>query len=433
MSVRTCFVRPRHSFEPIRSANRAGALLMTGVHWLLAHCSVLKVRTVSGLFPPSSPHSKKPPALSCADDPNAPVCSDRLRQASSYRVSFSEVWGPTRTPPVIPGAVSNGTPPTSNRQQRVETGTTTSPAVSPRSSDPPGTLHTVPLDEPLMGWYQARRRSFPWRGETDPYRVLVSEVMLQQTQASRVAPAYRLFIEQFPTLRSLAAASRADVLRTWGNLGYNRRAVALSEAARTIVRHLGGRVPSDTLVLRSLPGIGPYTAHAVAALAFGHPLPALDVNVTRVVSRARLGVEPGSRLAEGVVAAAQDWLDGSDPVDWNQAVMDLGREVCRPAPRCPVCPIAPACASRMGSVAPPAPERHRRKAAPYPGSRRQLRGRLVALLRQRPRRLGSLARSTGAPLDRVIEATSHLVAEGILSAGPAALRGSPRGLVRLAD
>jgi A/G-specific adenine glycosylase len=291
----------------------------------------------------------------------------------------------------------------------------------------------VDLDHRLLAWYRHRRTAYPWRGDRDPYRVLVSEVMLQQTQAQRVVPAFNAFLERFPSVRALAAAPRAEVVRAWGNLGYNRRAVALSEAARAIVQDHGGRIPDDPAVLRVLPGIGPYTASAIAALAYGRPTPALDVNVRRVVARARLGSDPEESRPADVARAAREWLDGTDPADWHQAVMDLGRVVCRPVPRCPACPLEAACAVRIRPRHVPTRHRPRRAGEPFVGSRRHLRGRVVALLRERhPRSLGALAASTDSSVDRVAEVVRAMTAERIVSAGPAAIRGSPRGSVRLA-
>ena len=199
----------------------------------------------------------------------------------------------------------------------------------------------------LRRWFAARRRAYPWRGARDPYRILVSEVMLQQTQATRVVPSYRAFVRRFPTIRALAAASRADVLRAWAGLGYNRRAVALHEAAGMVVER-GGRLPSEPAALRWLPGIGPYTAAAVASIAFDVPVPAVDTNGDRVVRRFVLGRDDAGRSEIHRAAAA--WLDRSDPGGWNQAVMDLGREVCRPVPMCQVCPLARMCAFRQSGA-----------------------------------------------------------------------------------
>ncbi len=219
----------------------------------------------------------------------------------------------------------------------------------------------------LLEWYRPRRWAYPWRTELpDPYLVLVSEVMLQQTQAARVAPAFRAFVERFPSIQALSEASRPDVLRAWSGLGYNRRAVALQQAAREVVRCHSGSIPRDREALRTLPGVGPYTASAVAAMAFGEPIPALDVNVRRVAARARLGLEPGAAGARAVERAAAEWLDGV----------------------------------------------------------------LRTVLARSPLTLRETAALTGHPLDLVAEAVRALASDGFLLAGPAALAGRPGGKVR---
>lgn len=282
----------------------------------------------------------------------------------------------------------------------------------------------------LLRWYEPRRAAYPWRRRASPYRVLISEVMLQQTQASRVVPAYRRFIRRFPTLAALARAPRADVLRAWAGLGYNRRAVALSEAARTLAAEHGGRVPKEPESLARLPGVGPYTAAAVASLAHGAAVAAVDTNVRRVVSRALLGIDAPDAAPRRVDEAAAAWLDPREPGAWNQAVMDLGREVCRPVPRCPGCPLARACLFRRRGGT-PAPRGARRQAV-FQGSSRQLRGAVVRVLRDRPSAtLAALARDTGRPPERVARAVGTLAAEGIIGAGPAALAGRSRGRVSL--
>jgi A/G-specific adenine glycosylase len=145
----------------------------------------------------------------------------------------------------------------------------------------------------MREWYRPRSLAYPWRTRRpDPYGVLVSEVMLQQTQASRVIPAYRAFLRRFPAVRALARASRRDVLEAWAGLGYNRRAVALSQAARSILADHSGSVPAEPDVLVTLPGVGPYTAAAVASIGYGVPVAAVDTNVARVVARMVLGREP---------------------------------------------------------------------------------------------------------------------------------------------
>jgi len=254
--------------------------------------------------------------------------------------------------------------------------------------------------------------------------------MLQQTQAARVAPAFVRFVARYPSIQELASAPRADVVRAWIGLGYNRRAVALSEAARAIVRDHGGVVPSEPAALIRLPGVGPYTASAVASIAHGAPVAAVDTNVRRVVARVTFGVVLLG-AAEGEVRAAADrWLDRRDPGGWNQAMMDLGRDVCRPVPRCSACPLASVCAFRArGGV----PSVRSRRQPPFQGSFRQVRGAVVAALRDvRSATLASLSRTTQERLDRVAAAARALVAEGLVRADPAALSGRPAGRVRLA-
>jgi A/G-specific adenine glycosylase len=252
--------------------------------------------------------------------------------------------------------------------------------------------------------------------------VLVSEVMLQQTQASRVEPIFVAFLERFPSVEALAAASRADVLRAWAGMGYNARAVRLQRAAREIVERHGGRVPPSPDVLRTLPGVGPYTASAVASIAFGEPVVAVDTNVRRIVARVAFGAESDEVPAAALSAAAQRWVDARAPGDRNQALMDLGREVCRPAPRCDACPLAPWCRfRRAGRSGRPSAKRQ----TAFEGSRRQVRGRVVDVLRARPSAtVADLARATGFESDRVRAAVDGLVRDGVLA--------EVRGRVRLA-
>jgi A/G-specific adenine glycosylase len=304
-------------------------------------------------------------------------------------------------------------------------------------------LHEGRLNRALLAWFRPRRREFPWREwPPDAYRVLVSEIMLQQTQASRVAPAYVAFLSRYPTAEALSAASRADVVRAWAGLGYNRRAVALSAAARRISSVHRGRVPESMHELRDLPGVGPYTAAAVASIAFGVAIPAIDTNVARVVARARLGADPSDVDARSIERAARAWLDPRRAGEWNQAVMDLGREACTPRPRCGLCPLASGCAYRRPARRPvprPAVPRRRapRRAArePFAGSDRQIRGAIVDVLRGRrgAMSLAALAATTGEPFDRVAACIARLRADGLVAAGPAALAGRRAGRVRLAD
>jgi A/G-specific adenine glycosylase len=244
--------------------------------------------------------------------------------------------------------------------------------------------------------------------------VLVSEVMLQQTQAARVVPIFRAFVRRFPSVADLAAAPVADVVRAWAGLGYNRRAVALSRAARWMVRENGGDVPSDPDTLIKLPGIGPYTASAVAAIAFGARVPAMDTNVRRVVARAALGLDHEQAPSSVLRGAARRLLGSADPAAWNQAVMDLGREVCRPKPRCVVCPLADGCAFRRAGAE---PLRTPRRTLPYERSSRQLRGAIVRALRERSPQTGRrLGRTLDVSGERVALIVGGLARDGLVVA-----------------
>jgi A/G-specific adenine glycosylase len=289
---------------------------------------------------------------------------------------------------------------------------------------------TTLLADAAIEWYDRNARDLPWREPgVGAWEVLVSEVMLQQTQVTRVVPAFRNFLRRYPSVRSLAAAPLREVLGAWAGLGYNRRAVNLSSAARTIVRSHGGRVPSSPEFLRTLPGVGPYTAAALASLAFGLPVPAIDTNVARVVARARLGGEPREVRRGDLEAAARDWLDPTDPGAWNQALMDLGREVCRPAPRCSECPLSRGCRFHAAGLR---VARTGRPRAPFRGSIREVRGAVIRELRDRPSAsVAALARLTGEPASRVIEAIRALARDGLVEASAAAIEGRPRGRVRL--
>jgi A/G-specific adenine glycosylase len=172
-------------------------------------------------------------------------------------------------------------------------------------------------------------------------------------------------------------------------------------------------VPGDPEVLQRLPGVGPYTASAVAAIAFGRPIVAMDVNVRRVASRVMLGREPEERAGPRIAEAARLLLDRRDPATWNQAMMDLGREVCRPAPRCEACPLGPWC--RFRGAGRPGRSATAPKQSPFEGSNRQVRGRIVAVLRERPSMgLSGLAAATGFELDRIGLAVTGLVRDGII-------------------
>jgi A/G-specific adenine glycosylase len=265
----------------------------------------------------------------------------------------------------------------------------------------------------VLDWYRPRRHAYAWRrGRRNAYRTLVSEVMLQQTQASRVEPIFDAFVERFPDVVALGEASRADVLRAWAGLGYNRRAVALQETARAVVRDHGGQVPRDVGSLTRLPGVGPYTAAAVASIGHGVAVAALDGNVRRVVARAIRGAEPDEVPARDLWRDAGMWLDPSAPGAWNQALMDIGRLFCRPVPRCDGCPLAPDC--RFRRTGRQGRSSGRRQSA-FEGSPRQVRGAVVRILRTvRSASTEVLAERTGRSAAAVATATAALTADGIV-------------------
>lgn len=238
----------------------------------------------------------------------------------------------------------------------------------------------------ILRWYAERGRPLAFRGTSDPYAILVSEAMAQQTQAARAAERWERFMARFPTVGSLAAATPADVLREWQGLGYDRRGLNLWRAAREIVAEHGGRVPSDVATLQSLPGVGPYTARAVAALAFGVPVGAVDTNVRRVLGRIVAG-DPSSIPARETQRIADAAVPIDQPGAWTHALMDLGATLCRAAKvDCDACPAARWCRfaaeddvvvrrpARAGSV----------PSAPFPSTTRWLRGRVMDRLRAAP-------------------------------------------------
>jgi A/G-specific adenine glycosylase len=227
----------------------------------------------------------------------------------------------------------------------------------------------------LLDWYRPRARPLRIRTTRDPWAILVAEVMAQQTQIARVDAAWVGFMERFPTPRAMAQASTADVLRAWSGLGYNRRALNLQRAAQAIDSDHAGRVPDTIEVLESLPGIGPYTARAIAATAYGQAVAPVDTNVRRVVSRfIGLPMTPVQ-----LQAAADDLVYRADPAAWTHASMDLGATVCRShRPRCHECPVSSWCSSAFAVIEPTRP---RGTAIAFERSSRWLRGRIVERLR----------------------------------------------------
>jgi len=195
----------------------------------------------------------------------------------------------------------------------------------------------------LLAWYDQHARKLPWREDRDPYRVLVSEIMLQQTRVAAVLEHYRRFLRKFPTVRKLAAARESSVLAAWSGLGYYRRARMLHAAAKLVVKEYQGKFPRDSEGLRHLPGIGRYTAAAIASIACDEPVAVVDGNVERVLERMN-----GKRLSgEQTWNTASHLLDPDRPGDFNQAMMELGATICLPRqPQCLLCPVSAFCAAR---------------------------------------------------------------------------------------
>ncbi|WP_305082518.1 A/G-specific adenine glycosylase [Oscillochloris sp. ZM17-4] len=297
------------------------------------------------------------------------------------------------------------------------------------------------IQTPLLAWFAAHARDLPWRRTRDPYRILVSEIMLQQTQVERVVPKYHAFLEAFPTLDALADAPTAEVIRLWAGLGYNRRAVNLQRAARAVRDSCGGQFPRTAAGLQALPGIGPYTAGAVACFAFEQDVAFMDTNIRRVLRRALVGPDqiappPGDRalldLGAALIPPGQGWA-------WNQAIMELGALICTAAaPACRRCPISGACRAHaaqraedeasilaMGDArelgAPPRPARRvaERREEPFKGSRRWHRGRIIDALRAHPAlplsRLGPLVKPdySEADADWLRELVGGLARDGL--------------------
>jgi A/G-specific adenine glycosylase len=261
-------------------------------------------------------------------------------------------------------------------------------------------------------------RPLPWRATRDPWAVMVSEVMLQQTQATRVVEPYTRFVDQFPTPRACAAAETGAVLQAWQGLGYNRRGRDLHRAAQAVVERHGGEVPADLDALQALPGIGPYTARAVLVFAFELEYAVVDVNVGRVLARAVAGAPvaggAAQSLADALVPRGRAW-------EWNQALMELGAVVCAGrAPACGACPLARRCVWRNAPHGSEDPARTPARQARFEGSDRQGRGRLVDALRHGPVGRGALAASCGWPEDpdRARRVAAGLVAEGLARRGP---------------
>ncbi|MEZ6122194.1 MAG: A/G-specific adenine glycosylase [Planctomycetaceae bacterium] len=201
----------------------------------------------------------------------------------------------------------------------------------------------------ILGWYDRHGRQLPWRASSDPYRIWISEIMLQQTTVAAVLPYFERFLSQFPDVQTLAAAEQSDVLRAWEGLGYYSRARNLHKAAQTIVNDCDGRFPESAEQLQQLPGIGPYTAGAIASFAFQQPAAILEANTLRLFSRLiALEIDPRGTEGQKTLWKFAGWaVSRKRPADFNQAVMDIGSQICRPVdPECNTCPLLASCKAR---------------------------------------------------------------------------------------
>lgn len=304
----------------------------------------------------------------------------------------------------------------------------------------PATLPPAARDA-ILAWYDRHGRRLPFRRTTDPYAILVSEAMAQQTQAERAGDAWKRFMARFPTISALASASPADVLREWRGLGYNRRAVSLWRAAGVIIERHGGRVPTELAALEALPGVGPYTARAVAAIAFGQAVGAVDTNVRKVLGRMVIGDADVLGPAD-MQALADAAVPPGRAADWTHALMDVGATVCRPRrPDCISCPALAWCrfaaqgqpgdgaGNRTGS------RRIPRAAAPrFASTSRWIRGRIVDRLRSASDGAWTLVDGPIGEHDReaVAAALAALAREGLVElAAPARADDGAGRLARL--
>ena len=258
----------------------------------------------------------------------------------------------------------------------------------------------------LLSWYAINKRDLPWRKTTNSYKILVSEIMLQQTQVNRVIDYYKRFLKQFPTVEVLANAKTAAVIKAWAGLGYNRRAVLLQKCAQAIQ---GKRFPKTPEALEDLPGIGPYTAAAVASFAHNRDVGVVDTNVIRVLSRLFYGVENAKK--EEITTLAQEIVPKKKSRIWNNAIMDFGAMICASIPQCSSCPFAKQCPALKNGF----PQGQSKAKQPaFEGSTRQVRGQIIAILRKTHSiSVAELARKLQKPASKVQLVTKKLATDGL--------------------
>jgi A/G-specific adenine glycosylase len=279
----------------------------------------------------------------------------------------------------------------------------------------------------VLDWFGRAGRGLPWRATRDPYRVLVAELLAQQTQAARAAAAWPRFLERFPDVAALAAATPAEVLRAWQGLGYNRRALALRATAQAVVER--GGWPDTVEGLAALPGIGPYTARAVACFALGLQVAPVDTNVARVLARALTGGDPSQlgpaarqRLADAAMPPGRAW-------EWSSALMDVGARHCRPRPRCDGCPLEPRC--RWRALGPAAPAARVRRQEPFRTSERRWRGAVVRSLAAAPAGLDADELATAVEAEAAGRADGWFAELLLRLEGEGLIARSPDGRVHL--
>ncbi|HPK90152.1 MAG TPA: A/G-specific adenine glycosylase [Dermatophilaceae bacterium] len=282
----------------------------------------------------------------------------------------------------------------------------------------PSPVRLARVHADVLRWYAVHARPLPWRAPgTSPWGVYVSEIMAQQTPVARVEPVWREWLTRWPTPADLAAATPGDAVRAWGRLGYPRRALRLHDAARVMVDRHDGQVPKELTDLLALPGVGAYTAAAVACFAHGIPEAVVDTNVRRVLARAITGTAlaaPTLTAAETALAVAALPADHDDALTWNVAVMELGALVCTArAPRCEVCPIRSECAWQLAGAPPDAGPARRGQA--WVGTDRQARGALLQALRDAPGTVRSMTLEAvwPDPIQRA-RCLDGLVADGLV-------------------
>lgn len=276
-------------------------------------------------------------------------------------------------------------------------------------------MHSSKQDQ-VLKWWESEQRDFPWRQTRDPWAILVSEFMLQQTQTQRVIPKYQKFLYRFPTVYSCSESTPAAVIELWSGLGYNRRAKNLHSTAQIIVSQYDGAIPNRLEALRSLPGIGEYTARAILSFAFELDVAVVDVNVRRVLSRIE-----GKFLSNGESQEIADKnLPAHDGWRWNQAMIEIGSTICTSKKvNCRICPLRDNCAWVNNPEIPDPslnPERSMSKAEPFVGSDRQGRGKLVEELRGRDVTIEELGTVMGWPEDpdRCFRVLNRLINDGLV-------------------